>query len=1099
MHKSILVLEESPMVHELFESALPKDYWSWNIDHESQPGNYVSRVTESKPDIILLSNLDQKKDYAVVRQIRAQDQFDETPILLLTSAKDRLDVKKLQELGVQGFIRKPFESSTLQEQIESVLKNQGKLSTVSSKPELEKLNVIDDELLDLLSGKDPHTITLDSLEAELDPTLQLHPIEAVSILEADGERIEKFETTEYLDGEEEEGFQNLDIQPESEPAEEVDLDDVEAEEAEKRWEKEIAETQAIEIELEEISLDLEDEPAEAPIPADEQSPGGLLSIPIIPSSQPQPKACLLNEAEDNDIGLMEIEVIPFEQPQPTAVDDDIVNDLDAFGEVNETEEIGEESELVEPVEAYSDLEVAFADDDDSIEIEHTEIADIQDDGFVEGHGRDFDETELMEISVEGMDEIELEETDDKDTQPDGDVEIDEEETDESAPMTLAGEDDGTDFEIDFEQELEAFEKEDAAKESPEDLTAGPDDLDLSEFETLDAASAQMNIQEMINFRQVTKAKYDIPELTAEESSTEDDIDLLSEDEIDDFNLADDADLDEKSEETENLETDFEEIEIKDWDTIEDLEDAETLADETDEITDPFQQDTGDFQDIDDEAMEDQTGKTEEIALMSEEELDAMSLEDLDVDAMVEDIEQLAEASEGENDQDLDQAAEDSVENAEQDLDLDFEPSDDIEQQNRTEASNDDLFSDDLESSSGEAEELLSMEEGEDSDDLFMDDLDVDDEIEDTETDGQIFADEPSTQATDGEEDAITEAFAETTSADGEAFSDELTIEGSDQPIDLLSDDMGETESVEDLFSDEIPSSETETEPVSETSPPAKETRFKKDSTGSTSASKTSGKQPVKETAENDPDDLFSLPLDDEMDETGPDIALGDSGETSSLDTDSQSIGEAEEVIIEVPQDVFEMGDFKMDHVMGDQTDGDFLEEEPEDDAGDQETLSTPESAETIELPSLDEDLPDLPVFMKAETPVPEDTVTDSLTDEEESIELIPDKSSSIGQNIELLQQEDDFEPFADTKEPICFDSTVSDLKPEPDAKPITARKPIERKTLSKDQKQLLAQSENLRNRLSSMIEGIIAETIQSTLHEMLPEMMEKIMEEELQE
>ena len=62
MHKSILVLEESAMVHDLFESALPKEYWDWRIEHESFQENYVSKAEDMLPGIIFLSNQDQKND-----------------------------------------------------------------------------------------------------------------------------------------------------------------------------------------------------------------------------------------------------------------------------------------------------------------------------------------------------------------------------------------------------------------------------------------------------------------------------------------------------------------------------------------------------------------------------------------------------------------------------------------------------------------------------------------------------------------------------------------------------------------------------------------------------------------------------------------------------------------------------------------------------------------------------------------------------------------------------------------------------------------------------------------------------------------------------
>jgi hypothetical protein len=82
MHKSILVLEESQMVHDLFESALPKEYWDWRIEHESFPENYVSIAEDMLPGIIFLSNQDQKNDYVTVKELRTSAKLKHIPILL---------------------------------------------------------------------------------------------------------------------------------------------------------------------------------------------------------------------------------------------------------------------------------------------------------------------------------------------------------------------------------------------------------------------------------------------------------------------------------------------------------------------------------------------------------------------------------------------------------------------------------------------------------------------------------------------------------------------------------------------------------------------------------------------------------------------------------------------------------------------------------------------------------------------------------------------------------------------------------------------------------------------------------------------------------
>ncbi|MBU2649211.1 hypothetical protein KKI24_31170, partial [bacterium] len=394
MYKSILVLEESTMVHDLFESALPKEYWDWQIGHESSPENYISKAKEMKPGIIFLSNQDQKNDYAIVKGIRASQTLKKIPILLLTVAKDKLDEKQLRALGVQGFLRKPFESATLMEQIELTLRNHSQKFEKNTRNELENIDIIDDELLGLLSGKTSSDITLDNLEEELDPTMQLHPIEAESMLLEDedemlGDEIEmpdEYEETAILVDETDE------------------LDELE---------QDRAETEAIEMELEEISLDFDEYSHESTdrFSAVQMSDDdeGLMEIAVTMEKHPPNKETLINVSRSSGIGIMEIKVIPYDAKQQDRTDtesrfgsDPDTGDMDtiepdqaeAFNKLSVT--YGDRSpnasprngSVVENIAAsdgsgipYTELAVDLFQPDEVIEIEHTEISDDLDDDF----------------------------------------------------------------------------------------------------------------------------------------------------------------------------------------------------------------------------------------------------------------------------------------------------------------------------------------------------------------------------------------------------------------------------------------------------------------------------------------------------------------------------------------------------------------------------------------------------------------------------------------------------------------------------------------------------------------------------------------------
>ena len=205
MHKSILILEENRIVHELFESILPEGKWVWEFHHESTPDNYLQKVHAVQPDIIFLSNQDQKRGYQTIKSLSNDQKLNSIPVILLTTARDQINEAFLESKGVVSFLQKPFEAATFFEQLDAVsgtTKHRSK-----NNPELDKINVIDDELRALLSDKENHStgISLSSLENEIEPSSVLQPVKPELI---DPDEFEEFDLPDENDYEEEQPFIN---------------------------------------------------------------------------------------------------------------------------------------------------------------------------------------------------------------------------------------------------------------------------------------------------------------------------------------------------------------------------------------------------------------------------------------------------------------------------------------------------------------------------------------------------------------------------------------------------------------------------------------------------------------------------------------------------------------------------------------------------------------------------------------------------------------------------------------------------------------------------------------------------------------------------
>ncbi len=223
MLNKLLVLEESNLVLELFQSALPEEDWGWKVLVEKTPSQFLATAAEAEPDIILLSNQDAKNDYAILKALQADPLLSSISVLLLTSARDRVDEEYLQGLGAAGFIRKPFEFSTLEDHLNRLMAEQGR--EVHIKEQLDAVELVDPEVKTLLHSHSEklqlQEVSLEEVSEELDPSQKFRTVPSFG-------EIEPIDFSEELDEEDlplevEEEALDSDLPLEETSAEEPDL------------------------------------------------------------------------------------------------------------------------------------------------------------------------------------------------------------------------------------------------------------------------------------------------------------------------------------------------------------------------------------------------------------------------------------------------------------------------------------------------------------------------------------------------------------------------------------------------------------------------------------------------------------------------------------------------------------------------------------------------------------------------------------------------------------------------------------------------------------------------------------------------------------
>ena len=154
MTQLILVLEENPEIQLVIAVSLKES--DITIRQESDPDLFVQQVSKLKPDLIFLSNSDSEQDYKTCREIRAESDLKNTPIILLANAKDEVDEHLLSELKINGLLRKPFEASMLQEQLSPFItldENFGSEPDEDDEEFLIDMSTIDNQLKEIKQGK----------------------------------------------------------------------------------------------------------------------------------------------------------------------------------------------------------------------------------------------------------------------------------------------------------------------------------------------------------------------------------------------------------------------------------------------------------------------------------------------------------------------------------------------------------------------------------------------------------------------------------------------------------------------------------------------------------------------------------------------------------------------------------------------------------------------------------------------------------------------------------------------------------------------------------------------------------------------------------
>ena len=119
---AILIVEEDLIQSEQLKHILEQHEHEVSVEHNAQLA--LASIRRRKPQIVISAVLLPEIDgYALCREIKADENLKDIPVILLTSLSDAKDIIRGIECGADNFITKPYDEELLMSRIEYIVLN----------------------------------------------------------------------------------------------------------------------------------------------------------------------------------------------------------------------------------------------------------------------------------------------------------------------------------------------------------------------------------------------------------------------------------------------------------------------------------------------------------------------------------------------------------------------------------------------------------------------------------------------------------------------------------------------------------------------------------------------------------------------------------------------------------------------------------------------------------------------------------------------------------------------------------------------------------------------------------------------------------------
>ncbi len=116
----VLIIDDEPELVKAVEVRLKANGYDVEVAYDGKAG--IDKAKEVRPDLILLDFVMPMMDgYEVARELMADIEIKQIPIVVLTASQQKDLKTRFREIGINAFIVKPFETSELLDMVNKYL------------------------------------------------------------------------------------------------------------------------------------------------------------------------------------------------------------------------------------------------------------------------------------------------------------------------------------------------------------------------------------------------------------------------------------------------------------------------------------------------------------------------------------------------------------------------------------------------------------------------------------------------------------------------------------------------------------------------------------------------------------------------------------------------------------------------------------------------------------------------------------------------------------------------------------------------------------------------------------------------------------------